>query len=231
MIHATCHTADNVRCIEFDATPWFSEADAPSIIDLAQRGWTSTAIAESLEHRRGYEGLHNLVEYAAKVPRPTCDIGRRACAQSSRGRPGSKEFHGFRDARQIGLHGSLQVIDLPAAPALHRLRIKPPDSDQHVDGTHKVPGGMPTKNIVLTKRQEELKSGRYQNASEVLREGLRLVEQRAAEDASRLKVLRAAARVGIDALERGEFKEFETAGDLHACLNDLSEKVISRTSE
>ncbi|MCP3446796.1 MULTISPECIES: hypothetical protein [unclassified Bradyrhizobium] len=66
MIHATCHTADNVRCIEFDATPWFSEADAPSIVDLAQRGWTSTAIAESLEHRRGYEGLHDLVEYAAK---------------------------------------------------------------------------------------------------------------------------------------------------------------------
>lgn len=95
---------------------------------------------------------------------------------------------------------------------------------------------MPTKNVVLTKRQEELietlvKSGRYQNASEVLREGLRLVEQRAAEDASRLKALRAAARVGIDALERGEFKEFETAGDLHAYLNDLSEKIISRTSE
>ncbi|MEH2514169.1 hypothetical protein V1291_005523 [Nitrobacteraceae bacterium AZCC 1564] len=66
MIHATCHTADNVRCIEFDATPWFSEANAPSIIDLAQRGWTSTAIADSLEHRRGYEGLHDLVEYAAK---------------------------------------------------------------------------------------------------------------------------------------------------------------------
>jgi hypothetical protein len=38
MIHATCHTADNVRCIEFDATTWFSEADASSIIDLAQRG-------------------------------------------------------------------------------------------------------------------------------------------------------------------------------------------------
>lgn len=95
---------------------------------------------------------------------------------------------------------------------------------------------MPTKNVVLTKRQEELietlvKSGRYQNASEVLREGLRLVEQRAAEDASRLKALRTAARVGIDALERGEFKEFETAEDLHAYLNDLSEKVISRISE
>jgi hypothetical protein len=45
MIHATCHTADNVRCLEFDATPWFSEADVPSIVDLAQRGWASTAIA------------------------------------------------------------------------------------------------------------------------------------------------------------------------------------------
>src|SRR6266699_2364746 len=49
MIHATCHTADNVLCFEFDASPWFSEAGAASIIDLAQRGWASTAIAESLE--------------------------------------------------------------------------------------------------------------------------------------------------------------------------------------
>jgi hypothetical protein len=27
MIHATCHTADNIVCLEY-ATPWFSEADA-----------------------------------------------------------------------------------------------------------------------------------------------------------------------------------------------------------
>jgi len=70
MIHATCHTADNVRCVEFDATPWFSEADPSSIIDLAQRGWASTAIADSLERRRGYEHLHDLVEYAAKRLQP-----------------------------------------------------------------------------------------------------------------------------------------------------------------
>jgi hypothetical protein len=66
MIRATCHTADNILCVEFDATPWFSEAGAPSIVDLAQRGWASTAIAESVEHRRGYERVHDLVEYAAK---------------------------------------------------------------------------------------------------------------------------------------------------------------------
>lgn len=95
---------------------------------------------------------------------------------------------------------------------------------------------MPTRNVVLTKRQEELietlvESGRYQNASEVLRDGLRLVEQREAEDATKLEVLREAARVGVAALDRGEFKEFENIEDLQAYLNNLSEKVISRTAE
>jgi len=95
---------------------------------------------------------------------------------------------------------------------------------------------MPTRNVVLTERQEELietlvKSGRYQNASEVLRDGLRLVEQREAVDAVKLKALRAAARVGVGALDRGEFKEFSTFGELQAYLNELSEKVISRTAE
>jgi antitoxin ParD1/3/4 len=95
---------------------------------------------------------------------------------------------------------------------------------------------MPTRNVVLTERQEELieilvKSGRYQNASEVLRDGLRLVEQREAEDAGKLKALRAAARIGLGALDRGEFKEFRSIEDLRAYLNDLSEKVISKATE
>jgi antitoxin ParD1/3/4 len=94
---------------------------------------------------------------------------------------------------------------------------------------------MPTRNVVLTKRQADLietlvESGRYQNASEVLRDGLRLVEQREAEDASKLKALRAAARVGVGALDRGEFKEFRNIEDLQAYLNDLSEKVISKAA-
>src|ERR1700731_3024229 len=97
-------------------------------------------------------------------------------------------------------------------------------------------GPMPTRNVVLTERQEELletlvKSGRYQNASEVLRDGLRLVERREAEDASKLKALRSAARVGVNALNRGEFKAFANIEDLQAYLHDLSEKVISGTAE
>ncbi|MGC2784197.1 MAG: type II toxin-antitoxin system ParD family antitoxin [Roseiarcus sp.] len=95
---------------------------------------------------------------------------------------------------------------------------------------------MRTRNVVLTQRQEELieslvTSGRYQNASEVLREGLRLVEQREAEDEGKLEALRAAAVVGVAALDRGEFKEFRDPEDLQAYLNDLSDKVFSRTAE
>ena len=91
---------------------------------------------------------------------------------------------------------------------------------------------MPTRNVVLTKHQEELietlvGSGRYQNASEVLREGLRLVEQREAEDAAKLAVLRKAVRSGFRALDRGEYKEFERMDDLETFLNNISEKVIS----
>ncbi|MEH2627378.1 antitoxin ParD1/3/4 [Bradyrhizobium sp. AZCC 1719] len=94
---------------------------------------------------------------------------------------------------------------------------------------------MPTRNVVLTERQADLikslvESGRYQNASEVLREGLRLVEQREAEDASKLRALRSAARVGLGALDRGEFKEFGDIEELRGYLNDLSEKVISKTA-
>ena len=59
---------------------------------------------------------------------------------------------------------------------------------------------MPTRNVVLTDQQADLveqlvKSGRYQNASEVLREGLRLVEKREAEDAFRLEALRSAVDI------------------------------------
>jgi antitoxin ParD1/3/4 len=95
---------------------------------------------------------------------------------------------------------------------------------------------LPTRNVLLTGRQEELletlvKSGRDQNASEVLREGLRLVEQREAEDASKLKALRAAARAGVGALDRGDFREFGNIEGLQTYLNDPSDKVISRTAE
>ena len=65
MIRASCHTADNALALEFDATPWFRGADPQSIQHMAAQGWSSVWIAGALETRPGYEGLHELVEYAA----------------------------------------------------------------------------------------------------------------------------------------------------------------------
>jgi Arc/MetJ-type ribon-helix-helix transcriptional regulator len=61
-----------------------------------------------------------------------------------------------------------------------------------------------------------------------LREGIRLVEERRAERAAKLKVLRAAVRVGIEDFEKGNFKVFENGKELSAHLDKLSAKAIAR---
>ena len=72
---------------------------------------------------------------------------------------------------------------------------------------------MATRNVVLSQHQHELvellvKSGRYQNASEVLREGLRLLEREEAEEAAKVAILRQAAEQGWSDLASGRFDEF-----------------------
>lgn len=91
---------------------------------------------------------------------------------------------------------------------------------------------MPTRNVVLTDRQEKLidtlvQSGRYQNASEVMREGLRLIESREAEDAARLQALRTAAQLGAEAISRGEYREFDGADGLATHLETIAAAALS----
>ncbi len=69
---------------------------------------------------------------------------------------------------------------------------------------------MPTRNVFLTEHFDSfiasrIEKGQYSNASEVVREGLRLLEQREAEDRAKIEWLRGAAQEGIDAVGRGEY--------------------------
>ncbi|HWA21592.1 MAG TPA: type II toxin-antitoxin system ParD family antitoxin [Caulobacterales bacterium] len=91
---------------------------------------------------------------------------------------------------------------------------------------------MATRNVVLTDRQDELidtlvEGGRYQNASEVLREGLRLLEQREAEDAAKLTALRKAAEDGMASIEAGRFRRFDDPADLDRHLRALAKRAIN----
>lgn len=91
---------------------------------------------------------------------------------------------------------------------------------------------MPTRNVVLTHHRVSLveqlvDSGRYQNASEVLREGLHLVEQREAEDQYRLEALRSATQIGLADIEAGRFKNFDTSEALRAHLKFITAKANS----
>jgi antitoxin ParD1/3/4 len=90
---------------------------------------------------------------------------------------------------------------------------------------------MPTRNVVLTEHQttfvEQLvASGRYQNASEVLREGLRMVERRESEEAARLSALQEAARIGIADIEAGRFRAFTAPDMLDQHLSTLAGEAI-----
>ncbi len=67
---------------------------------------------------------------------------------------------------------------------------------------------MPTRNINLTEHfdpfvEHQVSSGRYGNASEIVREGLRLLEEQEQEREAKLKALRQAAKHGFDEIDQG----------------------------
>jgi antitoxin ParD1/3/4 len=67
---------------------------------------------------------------------------------------------------------------------------------------------MPARNVSLTPYladfvDRNVESGEFQNASEVVREALRLFDHQQQERAAKLAALRSAAEVGLDDLDNG----------------------------
>jgi antitoxin ParD1/3/4 len=85
---------------------------------------------------------------------------------------------------------------------------------------------MPTRNVNLTAEQdafieEVVRAGRYQNASEAMRDAVRGLQQRLKTDELKLDLLRTQVKAGLDALDRGAFTEVDDA-DLDATLDRLA---------
>jgi len=65
-----------------------------------------------------------------------------------------------------------------------------------------------------------LENGEYRDASEALRDAIRALKLRRAEDALKLERLRQVLDIGIVALDRGNYSEIEDE-DLDAFLDEL----------
>ena len=68
---------------------------------------------------------------------------------------------------------------------------------------------MPTRNINLTEHldhfvERQVSSGRYSNASEIVREALRLLEEEQQLRQAKLKALRQAAKQGFEEIDQGK---------------------------
>ena len=87
---------------------------------------------------------------------------------------------------------------------------------------------MPTRNVNLTDHldgfvESTVSSGRFSDASEVVREGLRLLERREQQDQAKLEWLRAAAKEGADDIERGDFDALDSIEDIDALMREVRE--------
>jgi antitoxin ParD1/3/4 len=95
---------------------------------------------------------------------------------------------------------------------------------------------MPQRNVNLTDYFDnfidaKIASGRFSNASEMVREGLRLIEQREREDEAKIEWLRTAAKEGFDAIERGDYTALSSADEIDAFVKDIHAEVSSALAD
>jgi antitoxin ParD1/3/4 len=95
---------------------------------------------------------------------------------------------------------------------------------------------VPTRNINLTDHydqfvQDEIAIGRYKNASEVLRAGLRLLEQQARENEEKLALLRGLTADGLASLDRGQGVLLEGDRQLADFIGKIGRRAAERVAD
>jgi antitoxin ParD1/3/4 len=87
---------------------------------------------------------------------------------------------------------------------------------------------MPTRNVVLTPHDQALvRDGDYQSVGEVPRDALRPIEARETNRSARLAALREAAAIGFGAVDRGDYRDFDTFEDLERHVIDLTDASLT----
>lgn len=94
---------------------------------------------------------------------------------------------------------------------------------------------MATRSVLLNPHLEQVVndlvvSGRYQSASEVLREGLRLLEQREAEESAKAEDLRKVISIGLKSLKDRDLTQVRVE-DLEGFIASLAEQISPQITE
>jgi antitoxin ParD1/3/4 len=94
---------------------------------------------------------------------------------------------------------------------------------------------MPTS-VALTPHFEALtqrlvSSGKYNNVSEIVRDGLRLLESREQEEAAKLKALREAAKIGFTDIQRGNFVSLDNQQDIENFVRQAGQRAMARSKK
>ena len=79
--------------------------------------------------------------------------------------------------------------------------------------------------------QQLVAEGQYNNVSEVVRDGLRMIEQRREQQKIKLQALRQAVKFGSEALATGDFDTVRTKEDLKAYVQKLSDLASQRVAK